>query len=62
MTNLISESQIPDKTLNPNAWMRSRNALKASIESKKEDAKPPSLSTDPIYEVTLLFAFYFWVF
>ncbi|KAG4935641.1 hypothetical protein JHK85_050560 [Glycine max] len=30
--------------------MRSRNALKASIESKKEDAKPPSLSTDPIYE------------
>ena len=57
MTNLIPESQIPDETLNPNVWMRSHSVLK-----KKEDAKPPSLSTDPIYEVTLLFAFYFWVF
>ena len=33
--------------------MRSRSASKALTASKKEDAKPPSLSTDPIYEVTL---------
>ena len=42
--------------------MRSRSASKASTTSKKEDANPPSLSTDPIYEATFIIAFIFWVF